>query len=392
MKIKKWFFGLLSLAAGIMTISMILFPQQILDAARQGLFLWANNVFPSLFPFYVINQLLIGLGIVNFIGTLFEPIMRPLLNVPGEGALCFSLGISSGYPMGAKLISSLRSINSCTKDEAERLMSFCNSAGPLFIIGVVGIGIFNNPAIGYLLVLCNYAGLLSTGLLFRIHGTIEHKNIIRLNNNNLFKRAIQNMKAAQKKDGRNFNYLFSDSVKDGINLMLTIGGYIIIFSVIVRLINITGLTTSLSNVINIISKGLISKEIAIGIINGIFEMTIGCNTLKELSISLYQKTILAGLIISWGGLSTHAQIQNVIEHTDISYMSYFCAKIAHSILTATYVYFIYPLIIKPSATEAISFNNSWLSNVEFSLAIIIIVIAVIVSMAIINSLAFRGPY
>ena len=40
---------------------------------------------------------------------------------------------------GAKIAVNFRNNNICTKEECERLLSFTNNSGPLFIIGTVGI-------------------------------------------------------------------------------------------------------------------------------------------------------------------------------------------------------------------------------------------------------------
>lgn len=63
-------------AASTLAISMILFPQQTFQAAFRGLDAWWSIVFPALLPFFVMSELLIGLGVVNFIGVLLEPVMR----------------------------------------------------------------------------------------------------------------------------------------------------------------------------------------------------------------------------------------------------------------------------------------------------------------------------
>ena len=63
--------------------------------------------------------------------------MRPLFNVPGESAYAFIMGLISGYPVGAKIVTDLRKTNLCSKDEGERMLCFTNNSGPLFIIGTV---------------------------------------------------------------------------------------------------------------------------------------------------------------------------------------------------------------------------------------------------------------
>ena len=67
----------------------------------------------------------------------------------------------SGYPIGAKLASELRNNNEISRYEAQRLVSFCSTSGPLFMVGAVAIGMFNNPTIGYIMLICHYLGSLT---------------------------------------------------------------------------------------------------------------------------------------------------------------------------------------------------------------------------------------
>ncbi len=73
--------------ACFMTIAMVEYPKEAFDSAVMGLNLWWNVVFPALLPFFILSEILMGLGVVHFIGVLLEPLMRPLFNVPGVGAL-----------------------------------------------------------------------------------------------------------------------------------------------------------------------------------------------------------------------------------------------------------------------------------------------------------------
>ena len=78
------------------------------------------------------------------------------------------MGISLGYPVGAKIVSTLRMENSCTKTEAERLLAFTNTSGPLFIIGSIGVGMFGNNKIGILLLITHFVSSIIVGILFRL--------------------------------------------------------------------------------------------------------------------------------------------------------------------------------------------------------------------------------
>lgn len=119
------------------TISLVLFSQSNLTASKSGFKLWANNVVPSLFPFFIAVNLLSHTNVIKHISKYCNKIMRPLFNVPGESAYAFIIGLISGYPVGAKIVTDLRNNNLCTKDEGERMLCFTNNSGPLFIIGTV---------------------------------------------------------------------------------------------------------------------------------------------------------------------------------------------------------------------------------------------------------------
>lgn len=93
--------------------------------------------------------------------------MHPLFNIPGSGAFAVALGITSGYPVGAKISNELFESGECTKQEAERLLSFTNTSGPLFIVSAIGIGMFNNPQIGTTLLITHFLASLTVGLLFK---------------------------------------------------------------------------------------------------------------------------------------------------------------------------------------------------------------------------------
>lgn len=92
--------------------------------------------------FFIVSEILIGFGVVHFLGVLLEPFMRPLFKVPGIGGFVWAMGMASGYPAGAKLTARLRQQQQLSAIEAERLVSFTNSSNPLFIFGAISVGFF----------------------------------------------------------------------------------------------------------------------------------------------------------------------------------------------------------------------------------------------------------
>lgn len=136
--------GALAFAATILAFSLVLFPKEALEASGRGLDMWWNVVFPSLLPFFIVSELLIGFGVVSFIGVILEPLMRPLFRVPGLGGFVWAMGLASGNPAGAKLAVQMRQQKRITRIEGERLAGFTNSSNPLFIFGAIAVGFFFN--------------------------------------------------------------------------------------------------------------------------------------------------------------------------------------------------------------------------------------------------------
>ncbi len=121
----------------LFTIFLVIFSKSNLTAAKNGLKLWANNVVPSLLPFFIATNLLSHTNVIKYVSKACNKFMRPIFNVPGECAYAFILGLISGYPVGAKIVTDLKDNNLCTTEEAERMLCFTNNSGPLFIIGTV---------------------------------------------------------------------------------------------------------------------------------------------------------------------------------------------------------------------------------------------------------------
>jgi len=137
---------LLAFLAIVLALGLILFPEEAFQASLKGLDTWWRVVFPSLLPFFIISELLIGFGVVHFLGILLEPLMRPLFRVPGIGGFVWAMGMASGNPAGPKLAARMREERAISRMEAERLAAFTSSANPLFIFGAVAVGFFTIPA------------------------------------------------------------------------------------------------------------------------------------------------------------------------------------------------------------------------------------------------------
>ena len=124
--------------------ALLLLPEVSAQAARDAMLLCAQTLIPSLFPFFVLSSLLIACGASELLSALLSPLMRPLFGLSGTGAAALALGLCGGYPVGARTAAELVENGALSQEEGERLLAFCNNAGPGFLLGVCGAGVFSS--------------------------------------------------------------------------------------------------------------------------------------------------------------------------------------------------------------------------------------------------------
>lgn len=121
----------------LFTLSLLLFSDTNLIAAKNGLSLFTNNVFPSLFPFFIATEILYKTNFINLSSKLLTKIARPIFNIPPKATIALILGTISGYPIGAKIVCNLKKDKLISNIEAERLIAYTNNSGPLFILSTI---------------------------------------------------------------------------------------------------------------------------------------------------------------------------------------------------------------------------------------------------------------
>lgn len=316
----------------LFTICLVLFSSSNLVAAKNGLSLWANSVVPSLFPFFVATELLSKTDIPRILGKFLNKLMRPLFNVGGEGSFALIMGIISGYPVGAKIAVNLRKNNILPKEECERLLSFTNNSGPLFIIGTVGVTMFGNSTIGLLLLITHILGCLTVGFLFRFWNC---SHIIKHNKNSSY--------IVQPKSKLSFSSLgevLVDSITSATSTILMIGGFVVLFSVIISIFKVSHVISIFSNILSpAFSIFNIPNHITSPLVVGVLEITNGISMIasikiKEISLSI----IITAFLLGTGGLSILLQVFSIISKTDLSIKPYILGKFIHGVIAAFYTF------------------------------------------------------
>lgn len=313
---KKYIF---TIVIFIITLFCILFPESMITSTKNSLLLWWKIILPSLFPFMVIANLITKTAIPKIFGKLLEPIMQFIFRLPGISSISVFLGMIGGYPIGAKITADLRKENTISKNVANHLIKFTNNSGPLFISGAIGIGLYNNKKIGLLLLITHYLSALIVGFLLKKSKKTSAKS-----------KSIDFEIITFSNLGKTLN----DAIKNAVTNVVSVGGFIILFSIISTILFETGIVSFISNLI----FPTLNKNVSHSIISGLLEVTNGVNLLSTTSLPLNQKLILTATLVGFGGFSIHTQTLGVIANTDIKISSYLLGKTLQGIIAGILTY------------------------------------------------------
>ncbi len=329
----------------VFTVLLVLYPEQGFHAAVGGLKVFWDVVFPSLLPFFVLSELLLGLGVVSALGVLLEPLMRPLFSVPGVGAFALSMGLAAGYPMDAVITARFRQQDLCSRIEGERMLAFTNTADPLFMFGAVAVGMFKAAAVGIALAIAHYASSFVVGVTYKFYGRSEERRLSpaaaqhRGVEGHLLRRSVHAMMAAKNQDGRAFGKLLGDAVTDSLRTLLMIGGFIMFFAVFIRILEQVGALALAALPLRAMFAAIgLAPTLVQPLLAGIFEIDIGSAAAAAANAPLIERLSVVSAIIAWSGLSVHAQVASVLTKTDIRMRPYFIARAYHAVLAALFTF------------------------------------------------------
>ena len=298
----------------IICTEVLLNSKVVIESVKFSFSIWQNNIFPSLFPFFIIGNILISLGLPQIVGEILKNITYKLFKINKNGSFIIILSMLSGFPSSAKYIKEMHVNGDLNEKEATKLLTFTHFSNPLFILGTVSLFIKDYKMCVPILI-CHYIGNLFVGLIFRNYyvSKYEKSNI---------KNSIKSIK-----NNKSFGEILSNSISSGINTLLLILGSISVFLILTSLIN------------NIFNLNGINKVI----INGFFEMTQGLKYLETINLSVNLKGLLTVMILSFGGLSVHMQVITIISDTKIKYFPYFIGRILHTFFSVL-IFFLWKVL------------------------------------------------
>ena len=277
-----------------------------MDAIQRGLEICAKTVIPSLFPFMILSEILIKSNAASLIPKpLLCPLMR-LWNLPAAGCFCALMGMACGFPVGAKCAASAYERGEITKEEAADLLAFSATPSPAFLMGTVGIALWNSARFG--------TALLVTILLLAIT-----------------EGAVLGRKRKKRAPSPDFREHFSiqpslplfriltDSIPTAIAGILSVCAYVIFFS-------------ALMGALEAASGQIAMPAFLRGFLFTLPELTGGVTAAARLPTA--QAIPITAFGAGWAGLSVHCQIFSVSESLSFSYGTYFLRRLLFAIACA----------------------------------------------------------
>lgn len=282
--------------------ALMLCSQNAAEGARRGLAVCAGSLAPSLLPFFTLSNILSSLGLAELLAGTAGGVMRRLLHVSGAGAQAFFLGVTGGYPLGASVTARLRRDGAITREEAERLLAFCNNSGPGFILGAAG-GAFGSAAAGLLLYAAHVLAAVCVGLLMRGKGGPPPEAV------------------TPETAPVSFAAAFPDAVSRAAASTLSVCAYVTLFSALL------GMLTALSAL----------PPLLRALCTGFFELGGGIASLAGMEPTPLSLAA-AALMLGWGGLSVHCQTLGAVAGTDIKCARHLAGRALCGSLAAIFTY------------------------------------------------------
>lgn len=283
MKHKQFLTGSIVSAA---MLAIILDGQTALEGAREGLSLCIQTIIPSLFPFLVLSILQTDVLSGSPL-QLLRPLGR-LYGIPEGTESILISGYLGGYPVGAQCISNAYHSTILQRDDAERMLAFCNNAGPAFLFGMVGF---------------SFADLRFVWLLWGIHVLSSFLVAV----------SLPTKAKTSAKDHSNSKKSFSDVMQQALKAIAMICGWVILFRILVSFLRLWILWC-------------IPIEFQTALI-GFLELTNGCCELATIPSPSF-RFVICSCILAFGGICVFMQTHSVTQ--GLSLHLYVTGKLLHT--------------------------------------------------------------
>lgn len=287
--------------------SIIINPANCINNAINGAKLFAYKVFPTMFPFTMLLNIIIAYDGIYIYSKVFGKFLCKPLRLPDKCSIVLIISFLCGYPMGSQYCCELLEKKDINFNIASRLINIATNCSPLFLVGTIGESMLGSSHYGYILLISSYISCFIMGLL--------------IPGNTAFKETKTIDKHVFKK--QNIGNVLKNSVENSIASSLLVLGFITIFSVLLGIIKNTA-------VFSAVNQNTILGSLLLGSI----EMTNGCNLVSTSSLNIELKLMLFSFFTSFGGLCVIAQTYAYTNQYNFSLFRYIYRKIFQGIVAS----------------------------------------------------------
>lgn len=302
--------GALLIFLAVIFVLILTNPARYAMSATNGLLVWARFVLPSLFPFFFLTRLLSAFGAIEIVSVKLQKVMKTLFNLPPTSSYPILMSYLSGYPVGAKIISEMYEERLIDENTAKKLALPASTSGVVFVVGSVGGLMFQDVKIGWIIYLSHILGAIILGIVMRSKQTAQATNDLILPKNTL-------------------DNVLGEAVYSSVISILLVGGYIILFYVLIDVLFSLPTTTIFINFIN----NLLQTNLTESVLRGFFEATQGISEVAKICSNKKIASVMACGLISFGGLSINLQNMNFLSKAKISFGYFLPKKLLHALFS-----------------------------------------------------------
>ncbi len=315
-------------------VLLFLYPKEIQKGVSEGLRLCGEVIIPSLFPFMALAGFISRTGAARILAIPIESVMSPLFRLPKEAGGTVLLSLIGGYPVGASSVATLCAQGYVDRKDGSRMLTFCANAGPAMAVVAIGKGLLGNIYVGWIIYLSHIAAAIVTGWCFARFAPKPSKS-----------------KSTHYHKGQSLPDAFVGAVSDGALQMLTVCGYVVLFSGVTALFKLWDAEW----------------------ISAFTEVT--CGT-KWAALSGLSAPIICG-ILSFGGFSVMCQISSLSRGL-ISFKQLIISRIVNAILGFAICSAVITAL--PQSLQVLSNigeKSVWISELSIPLSISMLVMAAV---------------
>ena len=279
----------------LLLLALLLRADVARDAARAAVRQAALTVLPALFPFIAASRMLTGSGLLDL--RRGDRLCLRLFGVPAAGMGAVLMGLCGGYPLGVYTACELYESGRLTRSQAQRLLLFCNNTGPAVFFGMVGAALFPDRRVCAVLYLIHILSALLTAFLVSEGGE---------------------GKAAAPAPTRTPETI-PQAIQGAFFSALTLCGYVIFFSVLLRLVLESPPMDWL------LARAPVERGMAEALVCAFTDLPSGIAAMASIAGPAAGFLLCAGAI-GWGGLCVHMQAAGAWQEAGLVPEGYYPAK------------------------------------------------------------------